>query len=141
MYEEIASTSLAIESLHSFSTECDHRSMLGSCLHGDFSLAQYREIESPLDTEYRLRGRNRDTIMKICLVAIESTLTLRNRECDIEITIAISSFIPFTSDFDCHAIFDAFRNVDRFFDFFSDLTFAMTVRTLLDHSLSGSATR
>lgn len=44
MDDEIASTSLAIELLYPFTTECDHSSMLCSCLDFDFLFTENREI-------------------------------------------------------------------------------------------------
>jgi hypothetical protein len=137
MDNEIASySSLAIELDHALTTECDHRAMLCSSLDLDISLAEYREIESPSGTECCLSWRYMHDIVEIRSITSESTLTIRNRECDIEITVAISSLVPLTSDFDRHTIFDTFRDIDRLFYFFFELSLTMTVHTLLDHSLS-----
>jgi hypothetical protein len=141
MDEEIASTSLAIESFHPLSAKCDHCCMLCACLDGDISLAEYREIESLLDTECCLRWRYMHRVVEICSISSESTLIFWNSECDIEIAVAISSLVSFTSDFDRHPILDAFWDIDRLFDFFFEFSFAMTIYTLLDHSLSCAVAR
>jgi hypothetical protein len=126
-------SSVAVKSLHTLTTECDQRSMLCSCLDDNIFFAEYREIESPFDTECCLRWRYVDRVVEICPFATESTLVFWNCECDIEITIAMSSFITFTSDFDGHTIFDALRDIDRLFGFFFDFSLTMTVATLPLH--------
>ncbi len=79
-------------------------------------------------------------IVEICTIASESTLTIWNRECDIEITVAVGSLVSLTSDFDRHTIFDAFGYIDGLSGFFFEFSFTVTVATLLDHPLSCAAT-
>jgi hypothetical protein len=129
-------SSLAVKSLHTLTTECDQCSMLCSSLDLDISLTEYREIQRSVDTECCLSWRDMHTIVEIRSITSESTLTTRNCECDIEITIAISSLVPFTSDLDRHTIFYTFRDIDSLSGFFFELSLAMTIATLLDHSLS-----
>lgn len=74
MDDEIANSSLAVESLHAFTSKSDHRSMLGSCLDLDFFFAQYREIECPSDTECSLCWSDMDSIVEIGPITSESAL-------------------------------------------------------------------
>jgi hypothetical protein len=112
MDDEIAGTSLAIESVHPFTTECDQCSMLCSCLDFDFFFTEYREIQRPLYTECCLSWRYMHNIVEIGSITSESTLTIWNRECDIEITATVGSLVSLTSDFDRHTIFDALGYID-----------------------------
>ncbi len=140
MDDKITSSSLAIQSLHSFTSQCDQCSMLCSCLDLDISLTKYREIESTLDTQCCLSRRYRYTIVEIGSIPSQPTLTIWHSEFDIEITSTIISFVSFTSDFYGHTIFDSLWDIDSLFYFFFEFSFSMTVSTFVYNSLSCSRT-
>lgn len=141
MDDEVARSSLAIQSLHPFVAECDRSSMLRSWLDGDIFFAQYREIQSSLDTECRLRWRDANRIVEIGSITSESTLVLWHCERDIEIAVAVISLVTLASDLDRHTVFYTFGDIDCFLYLFSGLALAMTVSALLGDSLSAAVAR
>ncbi len=114
--------------------------MLCTCLDIKSSFSENREVYRPLSTEDCFCWRDTNTIVEICSFPLESTLILWNREGDIEITISVISLISFTSKLDRHTILDSLWYIDRFFDFFSDLSGCMTIRTLFENFFSFSMT-
>jgi len=73
-------------------------------------------------------------------LAPESTLAIRHLECDIEVTIAITTTMSLITYLDTHAIFDSFWDIDIFLDGLMELSFSVTVLALFDDLLARSMT-
>lgn len=99
-----------------------------------------RDLDRASPAKDRLCWRDRHREVEIGSVTSESSLSVRNIEGDVEITISIMTFVSFSSHLDTHAMFDSWRDIDRFLDLGMDFPLSVTVSTSLDDLLARSMT-
>jgi hypothetical protein len=108
----------------SFPFESDGFSVLGPWFDFHFVRSDYRNVDLFFASEHHFGRIEFDGEMQVGTVANQSLLFFWDGKMEVEIARAVDSFVPFSSEFYGHAVFDSGGNVHRFFRFEHDVPFA-----------------
>lgn len=140
MDDEVSLRSSSIETWDTLISKFESFIALGSVFDFEGTFPEDWDFDIEFSSEGSECRRELHSIMEISSIALESTLTLRDFESDIEITIAISATMTFATELDAHTIFDTRGDIDIFFDLDVLIFFSMTDTTLFEYLLAGSMT-